>query len=89
MAFRRRYIIPPMTDYRRADAIALGRSYARTGQGRQIRLASGASLRDWARLLRVSQVSILRWESGQLPRGDNAVRYGRLCKRYEAEQVPA
>ena len=42
VAFRQRYIIPPMTDYRRADAIALGRSYARTGQGRQIRLASGA-----------------------------------------------
>lgn len=55
----------------------------------RIRRQSGASLRDFARELGVSPVTVGRWESGQFrPRLDQAVAYARLLAAVDAASNP-
>jgi DNA-binding XRE family transcriptional regulator len=57
------------------------RSFLRSGAGRQVRLARGASLRELSRDAGVSPTTILRWETGErTPRGQGALRYWLLLQ---------
>jgi DNA-binding XRE family transcriptional regulator len=47
-------------------------------QRRNIRIAAGASLRDVARELDVTPMTVARWETGSEPRLAHAIAYRRL-----------
>jgi DNA-binding XRE family transcriptional regulator len=47
-------------------------------QRRNIRIAAGASLRDVARELDVTPMTVARWEAGSEPRLAHAIAYRRL-----------
>ena len=50
---------------------------------KRIRIAAGAGLRDVAREIGVSAMSIQRWESGACKPGHGAVAYARLLEELE------
>lgn len=61
--------------------ISKARALARSGAARSIRLAARLSLSEMAAPIRVSAVTIYRWETGQRsPRGEAAARYAELLE---------
>jgi len=61
------------------------RKLARSGKGQAFRERAGLSRADVAREVKVHQSTIGRWEEGtRAPRGDAALRYGRLLRRLGA-----
>ena len=55
----------------------------------RIRRQSGASLRDFAKELGVSPMTVGRWESGQVrPHLDQAAAYARLLAAVDAASTP-
>jgi len=63
-----------------ALALARVRAHCANGTARAARLGARLSLAEVAKAVGASsQVTVLRWERGErLPRGDLALRYGRL-----------
>lgn len=56
--------------------LAAARFLATSGEGRRIRLAARITVRELARQIGVSKLTVRRWESGAMvPRADHAVAY--------------
>jgi DNA-binding transcriptional regulator YiaG len=76
--------------------LARTRDHCRTGRARAIREASGLTQAEIASPCNVTAGAIYHWETGgRVPRGEAALRYGRLLRDLEkranraAGQVPA
>jgi DNA-binding transcriptional regulator YiaG len=54
-----------------------------SGRRRRIRQEAGASLRDIARALGVSPMTVLRWEEGVQPKRAHAIAYRQLLDALE------
>lgn len=68
-----------MSEHETLRALVRARAYAADGRARKLREGAALSVRDMARLAGVSPTCLFRWETGsRSPRGDAAVRYGRL-----------
>ena len=62
-----------------AVQLARVRGLVRRGEARELRIASGLSLREVADDIGVHWVSVYHWEQGVcLPRGPHALKYARL-----------
>lgn len=66
-----------MTDSELLERLRAQRKLPPADERRQIRLESGASLRDVARELGTSATSVIRWEQGGSP-GAKTAAYARL-----------
>jgi transcriptional regulator with XRE-family HTH domain len=65
------------------------RAIAESGTARSLRLAAGLSLAEVAEHVGVSPVTVYRWEVGdRRPRGEAALRYGRLLEALADRQQP-
>jgi DNA-binding transcriptional regulator YiaG len=62
--------------------VAAARAMIESGAARRVRLAAHLSLAEVARSVGVTAATVYRWEAdGMKPRGEAAVRYGRLLRR--------
>lgn len=72
-------------DLTQAAAVADVRARLQDGRAKTVREASGLSQSEVARAIGVHASALSRWEAGsRAPRGDAALRLGRLLDRLEA-----
>jgi len=75
---------PVTTALREQDAILIARARqaARDGTAKALRIQAGLRQAEVGAVCGVSPQAITRWERGlRTPRGDAAIRYGRLLRR--------
>jgi DNA-binding transcriptional regulator YiaG len=65
--------------------LARVRRWVATGEARRIREEARLSASAVARAADISHVSVLRYESGRVPSGDAALRYGRVLEALRRE----
>ena len=67
-------------------AISRARALAASGQAREIRVRAGVSQAEMAKAIGVDPSSVTHWENRRrIPRGDVALKYGRLLDRLAGE----
>ena len=65
--------------------VAQARADAKSGRAREIRRAAGVSQAEVAGTCRVAPAAVSLWETGhRVPRGQPAVRYGRVLRMLDA-----
>jgi len=65
--------------------VAQARADAKSGRAREIRRAAGVSQSEVAATCGVDRVAVSLWESGRrTPRGEPAVRYGRVLRMLDS-----
>ena len=73
----------------RTEALIFARAAALSGEARALRVAADLSLAEVADAVGRDKATISRWEHGKVrPRGDAAVRYGRLLAQLAASEDP-
>jgi DNA-binding XRE family transcriptional regulator len=81
-------VIRTIEGVRTRDVVAISRirALAASGEARAIRERAGVSQAEVAKAIGVVPSSVTHYENGcRVPRGDVALRYGRILDRLEAE----